>query len=410
MITKASTEARLELRAVETDEELRLANDLMAKAHGQDYFESLHWLESYGSTYPGHKRDYTRVALVQGEIAAALRVNAETIRIGEARLRTGGIGWVTTAMRFRRQGLCTALMEDTLEYLMRHRCHVAMLFGIANFYHRFNFVTTLANYSIDVETAEAMSIPWVEHRVREAKPGDISALQKIHNGNDGESACSLVRTKAHLTNRWERGKEIRVLIDEHGKAAAYFLARNAGDHLSVDEVGVADSSTHADILALCGRTAAEETLSKVRFLLPPEHPFARYLLHFRSTHQMAIDREEGGMMSFVDLGEALEHMIPEWENLVAQSALQHAHVECTLIVDREPYRIRSHHGAIDVTPAYGGNKVSVASRDLMQLVTGYAYLDEILERERRILSADAHRLLKVIFPKRSPYVWLFDRF
>ena len=81
------------VRAVATNEELRLANDLMAKSQSADYFSALRWLETSGAGYPGYVREHTRIALRGGEIAGALRLNTETIRLGEARLKTGGIGW-----------------------------------------------------------------------------------------------------------------------------------------------------------------------------------------------------------------------------------------------------------------------------------------------------------------------------
>ena len=85
------------IKAVETDDELHQANDLMAKAHCADYFSGMEWLSSTGQGYPDYLREHTRVALWGGRVAAALRITTDTIRIGEARLRTGGIGWVTTA-------------------------------------------------------------------------------------------------------------------------------------------------------------------------------------------------------------------------------------------------------------------------------------------------------------------------
>jgi hypothetical protein len=46
----------------------------------------------------------------------------------------------------------------------------------------------------------------------------------------------------------------------------------------------------------------------------------------------------------------------------------------------------------------------------MHLVTGYRFLDDVLAQRRRILSPEARLLLAALFPKRTPYVWLLDRF
>ena len=60
--------------------------------------------------------------------------------------------------------------------------------------------------------------------------------------------------------------------------------------------------------------------------------------------------------------------------------------------------------------AAGRNKFALEKGELMQLIAGYRYLDDILQAERRLLTAEAKELLATLFPKRSPYVWPFDRF
>ena len=85
-------------------------------------------------------------------------------------------------------------------------------------------------------------------------------------------------------------------------------------------------------------------------------------------------------------------------------------IEFTFLVDKTPYRVRANRGAIDVAVASGNNKVSLTGSELMHLVTGYRYVDDILAARRRLITAEARALLEVLFPKRNAYVWEFDRF
>ena len=403
--------ADLRVKPVETDEELRLANDLMAKAHYADYFAALHWLETCGAGYPGYHREHTRIAVWKNEVAGALRMNTEIVRIGEARLKVGGFGWVTTCTRHRQKGVCRALMVDTLQYMRDHNYHVSMLFGIPNFYHRFGFVTTLSDHSIIMDLEEALTSIYARYRMRDAKPGDILAIQKLHAANDAEVTCSLLRSCAHLTNKWDiRGKGMRVLTTEQGKVVAYFLARKDGDHLTVEEVGFADMAACEQVLGASARIAADEAVGRIHFLVPPSHPFAHFLLLYKTTHQMQVVRDTGGMMAFINLGETLENLIPEWENLLARSALRDARTEFTVLVDGSPYRLRANRGAIDVAQFPGKNKVSVTAAELMHLVTGYRHAEDILATRRRLITTEARALISALFPKHNPYVWLFDRF
>lgn len=382
----------------------------MAKVHTVDYFQSFEWLRKHGANYPGYRREHLRLALWGGDLAGALRVNMETIRLGEARLKMGGFGWVTTAPEHRKKGVGSALMRDTMRYLREQGCHVSMLFGIPNFYHRFGFATTLSEYAtlVRVPAVEGAANP--AYRMRAGKPGDIRAMQRIHNANDAEAACSIVRSSAHMTNQWERWKDLRVITDKQGTLIAYFTARVTAGELVIDESGVASRDAARAVLHACGALARESCVPCIRLHMPPPHPLSRYLLEYQSVHEMRVDRNGSGMMAFVCLDEALESMLPEWEARLQSHAARDHRTEVTLLADGAPYRIRAHRGALDIANVAGKNKFSVTPGELIHLVTGYRYLDDLYALQRRIITAEARELLAVLFPKRYPFVWPIDRF
>lgn len=397
------------VKPVESSDELRMAIDLMVKTHIDGDTLATRWLENCAGQYPGYRREHTRIAVRSREVLGALRLTTDTIRIGEARLKMGGLGWVATAAHYRRHGVCRKLIEDTLHYMREHGYHVSMLFGIVDFYQRFGYVTTLADYSIWLDTMEALSFenPFREHT---AKPGDVAAIQKIHNANDSAAVCSMIRSAGHIRNKWGRWSEWRVLKDERGKLVAYYLARPDGDSLQVCEVGVDHPAYCAAVVSAAGRCAEQEGLARVRFHVPPSNTFGRFLSRFRSVHEMRVDRDGGGMMAFVDVGETLESMIPEWESLIGCSAVRDIRSEFTLLVNGITYRIRSNHGAVDITSTPGASKISLSPFDLMHLITGYRYAEDTLDERRCLISPEARALFTAIFPKRDPYVWMFDRF
>ena len=401
---------KVEVRAAANPDELRLAHDLMAKAHVPNYFSSMNWLESTAMAYPGFRREHTRIVLRDGEIAGALRLTTDTIRLGEARLKMGGLGWVTTDPKHRHRGVCSALIEDTLDYMRQHGYHVSMLFGIPNFYHRFGYATTLADYSITLDVAELSHGAPGAYHPRQMKPGDIPAVQRIHRENNADVTCSLIRSAAHFTNKWSRIEHASVLTNEQGKVAGYIVAHAGDAYYHVTEAGIEHAGVAPDLMAHSARASQEAYRSRVRFDVPPEHPLAHVLAQFESVHETRISRERGGMMTFVDLEESLECLIPEWEARTAKTGLAEQHVHATIVVDGAPYLVRGHHGAIDVTPEMGENKFAVSRVELMRLVTGYAHFDDVYYAQRRLISAEARRFLSALFPKRNPYVLQFDRF
>jgi hypothetical protein len=136
----------------------------------------------------------------------------------------------------------------------------------------------------------------------------------------------------------------------------------------------------------------------------------RFLTQFRSTHEMRVERDGGCMMRLVNTAETLESMIPEWESVLAASAAREWRTEFTLLVDGTPYRVRTNRGAVDVAATTGSNKVSMKAGDLAHLITGYRDPADVLAERHYLMSGEARTLFALLFPKRCPYVWRFDRF
>ena len=400
---------KVTIRPVESRDELRMALAVMAAAHIDGDLAAKHWLEECSWQYPAFRPEHTRIATRKGEVLGALRLTTDTVRIGEARLKMGGLGWVATSVRHRKRGIGRKLIEDTLAYMREHGYHISMLFGIPNFYHRFGYVSALADYTILMEIAEARTFenPFKAHF---ATPAEIPIIQRMHNANDANAVCSLVRSAAHLHNKWGRWNKWRLLKDDQGKAVAYLYTVIERGCLYVTEVGISDAGVCSAVVREAARIAQSEEITQVRFCVPPIHPLARFLAQFNSTHEARIDHDAGGMMAFVNIAESLESMVPEWDSLLAKSVARELRTEFTLVIDKAPYRIRANRGAIDVATMAGACKIGLKSGDLMHLVTGYRHPGDILDERRCIMTTDARILFSAIFSKRHPYVWRFDRF
>ncbi len=398
------------IKGVDSLDELDTAKDLMARSHYPDYYSGLRALNECDRGYPDYKREHNRVLYANGDLAAALRVITHTIRIGEARLKMGGIACVTTAGPMRYKGYAARLMSDSMQYLYRHGYHVSTLFGIADFYHRWGFASTLPEYASLIDVREADAIPAAPFKLRAMKPGDARAIQRIHTRNDTDTACSVIRLSAHISSLWDKWQNAQILTDLKGKVVAYYMGGAHGAEYHVGEVGVLDYGWCSAVLHACMKQAGSEFASRLRFAVPPSHPFVRYLLQYRSDHEMHVARNSDGMMAVVNLEETLECMIPEWESQLVRTRPSDFAAEATLVIKRKPYRIRARHGVVDVAATAGDNKISVTAVELIQLITGARHLEEMLATKRRALNASGMALLSVLFPKRTPYVWHIDRF
>jgi predicted acetyltransferase len=400
----------LVIHSVRDTRELNEAHDLMAKVHTKDYFNGMRLMEQTWRQYPSFRPEDTRIARLKGEIVGALRVTTDTIRLGEARLRMGGFGWVATSGRHRNLGVARAMMSDTLTHMRSRKMHVSMLFGIPNFYHRFGFTTTLANYKTTLNAADFPAPRQGTFKLRPVKPGDIRTMQRMHEQADPDTACSIIRCGGHFQYRWDEWMPAQTVLAPDGRMLGYFLPRAGGERLEIDECGVLNRRCCSTLLDAMLGYARENLLREIEVHAPPHHPFVEYLLQFKSKHAMELTYGEGGMMAVLHLGETLESMAPEWEFQLAQSALRDAHVEATLVIDRVPYRVLAHHGAVSVSQQPGKNKFGLSMEELTHLLTGYRHIDEVLAARHRILSQESRVLLAAIFPKRTPYVWKMDRF
>lgn len=396
------------VRPVERDEELRLADSLMAHAFvqaggGRDP------RPMQKADYPGSRREHTRIALYKGDLAAALRLRSGTIRLGEARLRMGGFTWAAKPSASHNGAVYQALVEDITGYMKEHRFHVSILFGPQTLHRRFGYVATLADYTVVMDTDDDSQANGVSFASRSVKPGDIPAIQKIHAANDANVPCSLLRSTAHFTNMWQRFKVAHVLMSPHGGILGYVLPRLHRDHLQIEEVGLAREDHCEEILSLCVSLAHHGNVKRIRISAPLGHPFAQFLRSRGGIFETRSTHHQEGMMAFVDMEETLENMVPEWESLLAHKALSSGRVETSLIVDGACYRMRANRGAIDIAPVNGRNKLGLNSGELMQLLTGYTTVQRILASRRHVLSPDAREFLTTIFPPRESFVWPFDR-
>lgn len=399
------------IKGVETAEEQEAVNDLMTKVHYPGYYPVRAQLDSFLANHPEYLREHTRFLSIDGQLASCLCLFTYTIRIGEARMKLGGIGNVTTSGLFRQKGYAALLMHDTMRYLKARGYHLSMLFGIADFYHRWGFASVLPEYVSAITLREAaQTAVKTQCKERRMKPGDIPAVLLMHNQGDTNTSCSIIRSSGHFSNRWDRWKEARVLTDSNGRVAACYLGRPVGGEFHIDELNVSDTTWYPALLRACFSRAKAEYATSMRFNMPPSHPFSGFLMQYRSDHEIHVFRNSNGMIAAVNIEEILECMTAEWEFLLSTPSAKDISATATLVIDNAPYRIRSHHGMISVAASPGENKLGISGAEFIQLLTGYRGIDEIISSKHRALRVPAKMLLRILFPKRIPYVWLLDRF
>ncbi|NLN93762.1 MAG: GNAT family N-acetyltransferase [Candidatus Hydrogenedens sp.] len=384
--------------------------DLIYHTFYQNKLQGRREMEQFLNHLPDFLLHHNRMLWADDKLAACITLYTYTLRLGEARLKMGGIAHVATASSFQKQGYAARLMEDTLQYMKAEGYEVSVLFGIADFYHRWGYTFVFPEHSTQIEVEEALICSHGGGREREMKPADLNAIQRIHLRNDSDTAASIIRFSQHYSMRWDHWKNARVLLDEHGKVVAYHLGTFQGTEYQVTEAGVADGTWTGPLLHACALHARESFASQLNFYLPPLHPLARSFVLLESDHTTRISRNCHGMMTILDVGDTFKAMKPEWEHRLKRYAPRDFSSEVTLLTEKEAWRIRCEEGRIEIAPQGGKNKLSLTRQELTQLLVGYRHLEELLCSGRRPLPHSSRLLLETLFPKRFPYIWTLDRF
>ena len=79
------------------------------------------------------------------------------MRIGESVVAMGGIGGVGTLPEFRRKGYSRQVMEAAIAVMEREKYAISFLHGIQEFYHRFGFITCMAEHEFSLDTRDLSS-------------------------------------------------------------------------------------------------------------------------------------------------------------------------------------------------------------------------------------------------------------
>ena len=186
--------------------------------------------------YIGHSRyDWaaSRVGYLDGRMVTHWGVWEYPMRIGAARVRTAGVGVVATHGDYRKRGLMEKTARSSVEALGGLGYDMTMLFGIADFYHRFGYVRAWNEYTHVVAVADLPAEkPAV--RLRKFTPGrraDLAALYNRQFAGFTGTAVHPTFLRCRYPERW-RGYQ---WMDASGKLAGYVVAALDGGQIECVE-------------------------------------------------------------------------------------------------------------------------------------------------------------------------------
>ncbi len=357
----------------------------------------------------GPRRRKCKLSLVvAGETVGRAEVKDLTMRLYGAWVRMGGIANVVVQSQHRDKGYGSRLLREAVSYMEREGYAVSILFGIPDYYHRFDYVPVLPSYTVSVAVRDAERLA-ATTTVRPACREDYAGLLDLYSRVNASRSGAVRRTRAFYEALEEGvwwGHPSRMLVTgEAARPTGYVLLEGDPASLSVLEVIVpAEHVTTAggSLIAWLGQEALARRRERLRLPLPPDEPLVGLLRGIGCKVETTYPANYGGMGRGVDLAAlatAIEPAIADGIRALPGAA-RPGSVEFDCPGSGQP-RLELGSGPV--------LRIRLPQQQLLQLLMGYRGIDE-LWREHGGSDAGDLATIRALFPAGYPYMWDLDHF
>jgi GNAT superfamily N-acetyltransferase len=366
---------------------------------------------------------HARVVEVDGAVVGYLRIFDRRMWLRDARLRAAGIGSVATHPDYRRRGLATALLRDTLALLRREGYHLSFLGTeiAAPFYERLGW-RIVRQPSHGAPAAEAAAPPVrraglperPDLTIRPFAPSDLTAVARIHTratrGRTGAVARSLRYWTDHLS--WIDDDHGGFLVAMGGRRGLAAFVRSRSERWASTLV-VLDAhcregaeASMPPLLGALGRYAVGQGLKGIQASLPEGHPLADAFARLPSAG-VTTEVRFPLMMRVVDLPDLLRCLAP----LLGQrlGAVTVPRVCLAFEEDGERTCLCIGPDGVRVARRPAGEVASVAPGEAVTLLLGQKTVQEVLAAGAELPSEEALSRLEQLLPRQSLHFCTADR-
>ncbi len=346
-----------------------------------------------------------------GRSISRLWIADRQMRIGSCTVKIGGIAGVGTDAQYRKQGLASRVLNAAVELMGREDYDASFLYGIADFYHRFGFVTCMPQHSLELDTRSAER---AEDRLkmRPVHKADYATIARIYNRDSAERTASCTRD----VRRW-RGFPMgsgfgvpcttRVVVDGRSRVIGYVLYDDIDTHCRVAEVGGRGEAVFHALLRDMARRAVALRRGSFSLSLPPDHPFALFCRSYGCTAHTAYERSAGPMGRLINLHSCMEKVCSvlalRWGPADRQQPL-------AVRTDIGDFSLGWRDNQLRVDHEQMRGAVRLDQTALTQLLLGYATPSHLKAAGQLACSKAQLALLERLFPLQQAHMSWPDRF
>jgi hypothetical protein len=328
------------------------------------------------------------------------------MRIGTALVRCGGIGCVATSGDFRKQGLMARTIPTSLEAMRRAGYDMTILFGVGDFYHRFNYVRAWneLKWFLSRDRLPA-DLPVVQTETFDGAPrADVAAL---HNRANATVTGSAVRPTYLRHGYVFFPIEGRLWRDSRGKLIGHVVISSNNGRLICHE----STGRPEEILAVLKQAAEQKEMREISFETAPYNsPVIRRLRQGDCRSEKTYIKSGLAMVQCLNLAGCLGKMTGELSRRLAASELAGYRGDLKIAGAEEIVGLRLGGGKVSLVDKPAGGSAIRGGHEIAQLLIGTDEPLELCEAGGIRLSGDAARLAAVLFPNQHPQLHQLDRY
>lgn len=252
----------------------------MTRLAGRSFGKSPDYFYGTSINSPGYEIADTRLALIDGKMAASLNILSREILIDGIAVPVGGVADVNCAEEHRRTGIATALLEDSINHIKKNGFLLSLLFADKHdFYGRLGWrIVPRPRYILD-SSRPPFLVPARYHVENAELSAGIELLKKMSEWSSPEYCGAVLRTEEYWRGfgKWYPFRNpVAHVAFEKETPVAVCLIQTYGNAVRIMEcryeMGHAESPKNLLLSAL--ELAAQTGAGEVTAVMPETHPIA----------------------------------------------------------------------------------------------------------------------------------------
>lgn len=254
------------------------------------------------------------ILVADGQIVSHAIFGSYVLQYGPAQIKVVGLGAVATALPYRGRGYNAALLRTCMGRIRKEGdISIALLNGIGNYYHRFDFVPVIPEYMVEISARDASALT-SPLEIRPATPADQVAMAALYARVWLQQRPTLARTPELWS--WCIGegppRNTQVVVDRTGLVRGYLSGRGATS--PVTEAVAADPEAAQSLLNYAGQLYRARDEATIRWAIPPDDPLVDYARELIEVSvQIHYERNSGWMGSVINAQALLDQVAPVLE-------------------------------------------------------------------------------------------------